>query len=83
MAPHRHWSECQKKHTDPVTWEQQLFSEALFVKCLISRECGALGRAIERSTSDHWVLGSKTGVFKSGTLSSFISLSGARSFNLS
>ncbi len=39
---------------------------------------GALGRAVEHWTSDHWVLGSKPGVFKSVELSSFISLPGAR-----
>ncbi len=37
----------------------------------------ALGRAVKHSTSDHWVPGSKPGVFKSGALSSFISLPGA------
>ncbi len=40
-------------------------------------EHGALGRAVEHSTSDHWVPGSKPGIFKSGALSSFISLPGA------
>ncbi len=38
-----------------------------------------LGRAVEHSTSDHWVPGSKPGVFMSGELSSFVSLPGGRS----
>ncbi len=40
---------------------------------------GALGRAVEHSTSDHWVPGSKPGVFKSGALSCFVALPGSRS----
>ncbi len=42
----------------------------------VHRVHGALGRALEHSTSDHWVPGLKPGVFMSGALSSFISLSG-------
>ncbi len=38
-----------------------------------------LGRAVEHSTSDHRVPGSKPGVFKSEALSYFISLPGDRS----
>ncbi len=45
----------------------------------IMRKRGALGRAVEHSTSDHWVPGSKPGAFMSGALSSFVSLPGARS----
>ncbi len=45
--------------------------------CICER--GAFGRAVEHSTSDHWVPGSKPGVFKSGALSPFVSLPGARS----
>ncbi len=37
---------------------------------------GALGRAVEHSTSDHWVTDWKTGVFISGDLSFFVSLLG-------
>ena len=40
---------------------------------------GALGRAVEHSTSDYWVPGSNPGVFMSGALSSFVSLPGVRS----
>ncbi len=40
---------------------------------------GALGRAVEHSTSDYWVTGSKPGVFMSGALSSFVSSPGDRS----
>ncbi len=42
------------------------------------KERGALGRGVEHSTADHWVPGSKPGVFKSGALSSFILLPGVR-----
>ena len=44
----------------------------------VSAVCGALGRVVEHSTTEHWAPGSRHGVFKSGALSSFMSLLGAR-----
>ena len=49
---------------------------SLFHLSVIDR--GAVGRAVEHLISDHWVPGSKPGVFKSGALLSFISLPGAQ-----
>ena len=42
---------------------------------------GALGRTVKDSISDHWVLGSKPSIFKSGAFLSFISLPGTWSIS--
>ncbi len=56
-----------------------VFENFVFYLFSFSLKCGALGRAVEHSTLDHWVSGSKPGVFVSGTLSFFVSLPGAQS----
>ncbi len=74
----------RERHSQNRIYEVMLtlyFSKVTFgypVVLMYQAKRGALGRAVEHSTSDHWVTGSKPGVFMSGALSSFVSLPGDR-----
>ncbi len=64
-------------HEVLVIWcDKRILQDEFHLLFQFVLERGALGRAVEHSTSDHWVTGSKPGVFMSGALSSFVSLLG-------